>query len=62
MTGWLFDPAETKGLESALATATTELAAESAGALSERCLTEAQRFLPNRVVDAHLAAFERLLG
>jgi len=62
LTGWLFDPDETNGLQHALATATTELAAESAAALSERCLNEAQRFLPNRVVDAHLAAFERLLA
>jgi hypothetical protein len=61
LTGWLFDPDDAKGLERALAKAATELAAESAVALSERCLREAQRFLPNRVVDAHLAAFERLL-
>jgi glycosyltransferase involved in cell wall biosynthesis len=61
-TGWLFDPDEPKGLELALANATRELADQSATALSERCLAEAQRFMPGRVVDAHLAAFERLLG
>jgi glycosyltransferase involved in cell wall biosynthesis len=61
-TGWLFDPDESNGLQRALSTAASELADESASTLSERCLNEAQRFLPNRVVDAHLAAFERLLA
>ena len=61
-TGWLFDPAEPDALEHALMVAARELADESASALSERCLFEAQRFVPGRVVDAHLAAFERLLA
>lgn len=61
-TGWLFDPSEPKGLEQAMAHATRELAETSGPSLSASCLAEAQRFLPGRVVDAHLAAFERLLG
>ena len=61
-TGWLFDPDEPKALEHAIAHATRELASAAGAPLSARCLAEAQRFLPGRVVDSHLTAFERLLG
>jgi glycosyltransferase involved in cell wall biosynthesis len=61
-TGWLFDPDEPKALERALAEAVHELANAAGASLSASCLAEAQRFLPGRVVDSHLTAFERLLG
>jgi glycosyltransferase involved in cell wall biosynthesis len=61
-TGWLFDPDEPTALERAIAAATHELEQEAGAALSASCLTESQRFLPGRVVDSHLSAFERLLA
>jgi glycosyltransferase involved in cell wall biosynthesis len=61
-TGWLFDPDEPTALERAIAAATHELEQEAGVALSASCLTESQRFLPGRVVDSHLSAFERLLA
>ena len=61
-TGWLFDPSEEGALERALGTAVAELRAPSGAVLSSECLTESRRFLPDRVVDSHLRAFERLVG
>lgn len=61
-TGWLFDPAEPRALERAIAAAARDLTTPAGATLSATCLAEAQRFLPGRVVDSHLAAFERLLG
>jgi glycosyltransferase involved in cell wall biosynthesis len=61
-TGWLFDPDEPRALEQAIAEAACELANAAGPTLSATCLAEAQRFLPGRVVDSHLTAFERLLG
>jgi glycosyltransferase involved in cell wall biosynthesis len=61
-TGWLFDPAEPTALDDGIANAARELQSDASPALSESCLTEASRFLPDRVVDSHLSAFERLLG
>lgn len=60
-TGWLFDPAEPNALDRALVQAVGELTAPDSQALSATCLAEAQRFLPGRVVDAHLSTFERLV-
>jgi glycosyltransferase involved in cell wall biosynthesis len=61
-TGWLFDPSEEGALERAMAGALLELQADGGSALSTECLHEARRFLPDRVVDSHLQAFERLVG
>lgn len=61
-TGWLFDPDEPTALERVIAEATRGLAQETGAALSATCLAESQRFLPGRVVDSHLTAFERLLA
>lgn len=61
-TGWLFDPGEPKALEQAIADAACKLPHAAGSSLSATCLAEAQRFLPGRVVDSHLTAFERLLG
>jgi glycosyltransferase involved in cell wall biosynthesis len=61
-TGWLFDPAEESALEKALCSAVEALQAQTNVSLSAECLRESQRFLPDRVVDSHLRAFERLVG
>ena len=61
-TGWLFDPAEEGALERAMARAVAEMQATSGATLSGECLSEAQRFLPDRVVQSHLRAFERMVG
>jgi len=61
-TGWLFDPSEQGALERAILNAATELQSSAASKLSSTCLDEAQRFMPDRVVDSHLRAFERLVG
>jgi glycosyltransferase involved in cell wall biosynthesis len=61
-TGWLFDPAEEGALERAMIRAASDLQAASGAVLSEHCLTEARRFVPDRVVDSHLRAFEQLVG
>ena len=61
-TGWLFDPDEPAALEQAIVAATRDLERAAGAALSATCLAESQRFLPGRVVDSHLHAFERLLG
>jgi glycosyltransferase involved in cell wall biosynthesis len=61
-TGWLFDPAEEGALERAMLNAATELQSPSAATLSATCLDEARRFMPDRVVDSHLRAFESLVG
>jgi glycosyltransferase involved in cell wall biosynthesis len=61
-TGWLFDPSEQGALERVILSAATELQSETASALSATCLEEARRFMPDRVVDSHLRAFESLVG
>ncbi len=61
-TGWLFDPAEEGALTRALTTATNELQSGAGVTLSSACLDESRRFVPDRVVDSHLRAFERLVG
>jgi glycosyltransferase involved in cell wall biosynthesis len=61
-TGWLFDPAEEGALTRALTTATNELQSGAGVKLSSACLDESRRFVPDRVVDSHLRAFERLVG
>jgi glycosyltransferase involved in cell wall biosynthesis len=61
-TGWLFDPSEQGALEQSMLVAAHELQSDTASLLSETCLNEAQRFMPDRVVDSHLRAFERLVG
>jgi glycosyltransferase involved in cell wall biosynthesis len=61
-TGWLFDPSEEGALERAIGQAVTEMQAASAATLSSECLNESQRFLPDRVVESHLRAFERMVG
>ncbi|HVY81609.1 MAG TPA: glycosyltransferase family 4 protein [Steroidobacteraceae bacterium] len=61
-TGWLFDPDEPNALERAIAGAARELEGSAGAALSAACLAESQRFLPGRVVDSHLSAFERMLA
>jgi glycosyltransferase involved in cell wall biosynthesis len=61
-TGWLFDPSEEGALERAICTAVSELQADESASLSSECLLESQRFLPDRVVESHLRAFERLVG
>jgi glycosyltransferase involved in cell wall biosynthesis len=61
-TGWLFNPSEEGALARSLSTAVNELQSGSGSTLSTSCLTEAQRFMPDRVVDSHLRAFERLAG
>ncbi len=61
-TGWLFDPAEEGALERTIGQAIAELRAASGTALSSACLSESRRFLPERVVQSHLRAFERLVS
>jgi glycosyltransferase involved in cell wall biosynthesis len=61
-TGWLFDPAEEGALERAIGRALTEVQASAGAALSTECLSESRRFLPERVVESHLRAFERMVG
>lgn len=61
-TGWLFDPSEEGALERAIHHAVSEMQAASGAALSSECLSESRRFLPDRVVESHLRAFERLVG
>jgi glycosyltransferase involved in cell wall biosynthesis len=61
-TGWLFDPSEEGALGSALSTAAEQLQSANGVSLSAECLRESQRFLPDRVVDSHLRAFEQLVG
>jgi glycosyltransferase involved in cell wall biosynthesis len=61
-TGWLFDPSEEGALERAICSAVSELQADERASLSSECLLESRRFLPDRVVESHLRAFERLVG
>ena len=61
-TGWLFDPAGESALERAILGAAGDLQSDAAATLSATCLDEAQRFMPDRVVDSHLRTFERLVG
>jgi len=61
-TGWLFEPGEPNALEHGIVQAARALQAQTSATLSAACLSEAQRFLPDRVVDSHLSTFERLLG
>jgi glycosyltransferase involved in cell wall biosynthesis len=60
-TGWLFDPSEEGALERAIGTAVADVQGVSGAALSGECLNESRRFLPDRVVESHLRAFERLV-
>jgi glycosyltransferase involved in cell wall biosynthesis len=61
-TGWLFDPSEEGALQRALCSAAEGLQSADSVSLSTECLRESQRFLPDRVVDSHLRAFEQLVG
>jgi glycosyltransferase involved in cell wall biosynthesis len=61
-TGWLFDPSEEGALVRAIGQAVSEMHSASAAALSSECLSESQRFLPDRVVESHLRTFERMVG
>ena len=61
-TGWLFDPSEEGALERTIGQAFAEMQAASGTSLSSECLNESQRFLPARVVESHLRAFERMVG
>jgi glycosyltransferase involved in cell wall biosynthesis len=58
-TGWLFDPSEVGALERAIGHAVGEMQGSNGTALSTECLSESRRFLPERVVESHLHAFER---
>jgi glycosyltransferase involved in cell wall biosynthesis len=61
-TGWLFDPSEEGALERTIGQAFGEMQAARGTSLSSECLNESQRFLPARVVESHLRAFERMVG
>ena len=61
-TGWLFDPAEEGALERMIGQAVAEMQASAGATLSSGCLSESRRFLPERVVESHLRAFERVVG
>ncbi|MEJ0039310.1 MAG: glycosyltransferase family 4 protein [Gammaproteobacteria bacterium] len=61
-TGWLFDPSEEDALERTIGQAIAEMRATRAATLSSECLSESRRFLPARVVESHLRAFERMVG
>lgn len=61
-TGWLFDPSEEGALERAIGQAISDVQAPSGAMLSTACLSESRRFLPERVVESHLRAFERMVS
>ena len=58
----LKDPAEDGALQRAIGQAVAEMQAARGVALSSECLSESRRFLPERVVESHLRAFERLVS
>ena len=57
-TGWLFDAADPKSLESSLLAAVYGCASEKYRELSTRCLAESRRFLPERTLEAYIAALQ----
>jgi glycosyltransferase involved in cell wall biosynthesis len=57
-TGWLFDPEESSALQTMLSQAIEESAETKYERLSISCLTDSQRFLPDRVLDSYVAALQ----
>ena len=57
-TGWLFDPEESSALQAVLTQAIEESAETKYERLSISCVTDSQRFLPDRVLDNYVAALQ----
>jgi glycosyltransferase involved in cell wall biosynthesis len=59
-TGWLFDPEESAALQTVLSQAIEESAETKYERLSISCVTDSQRFLPDRVLDSYISALQGL--
>ena len=61
-TGWLFDPEEASAFKTMLTQAVEESAETKYERLSLSCLTDAHRYLPDRVLDNYIAALQGVGG
>jgi glycosyltransferase involved in cell wall biosynthesis len=60
-TGWLFDAEEPDAFATTLKRAIEETAESRYERLSAQCLTDSQRFLPDRVLDSYVSALHSTL-